>query len=293
MKKRIFAMLLSALLVANISACNYVPENDIDEKSKSTSDSIETTESNTSKPQNVLEYLNHNIPNHVTFESYDSIISAYRKIVELCPRTEEPTKDKYFSRFSEETLQLCDTIYIATMCLYPRDMNGVNSNCYEQFGYTVKDVNGDGVDELILRLDDHQVIAIFTMVNEHPVLLDYYWNRKNCWIDPDGYLHIGGSSGADRSVLQIYRISNKTGELILLEEGGTDGRDETSGNTLYYKLVNNEKIFISKKEYDIWKRDLPYRKFEVTETISEYMPFIPLFDEDHPSPEPYVPQAKG
>jgi hypothetical protein len=29
MKKRIFAMLLSALLVANISACNYVPENEL------------------------------------------------------------------------------------------------------------------------------------------------------------------------------------------------------------------------------------------------------------------------
>ena len=42
MKKRILAMLLSALMVANISACNYVPENEID----GTFENIDTTESN-------------------------------------------------------------------------------------------------------------------------------------------------------------------------------------------------------------------------------------------------------
>ena len=102
------------------------------------------------------------------------------------------------------------------------------------------------------------------------------------------------SSGqANKSVVQIYRISDKTGELILLEEGGTDGHDETSGNTLYYKLINNEKVYITKEEYNSWQQNLMYKKFEVTETISEYMPCTPLFDQNHPAPEPYVPRADG
>lgn len=45
MKKRILTMLLSALLVANISACNYVPENEIE----GTFENIDTTESNFEK----------------------------------------------------------------------------------------------------------------------------------------------------------------------------------------------------------------------------------------------------
>ena len=42
MKKRLLAMLLSALMVANISACSYAPENEID----GTFENIDTTESN-------------------------------------------------------------------------------------------------------------------------------------------------------------------------------------------------------------------------------------------------------
>ena len=51
MKKRIFAMLLSALMVANISACNYVPENEID----GTFENIDTTESNFEETEKTTE----------------------------------------------------------------------------------------------------------------------------------------------------------------------------------------------------------------------------------------------
>ena len=44
MKKRIFAILLSALLVANVSACNYAPENEIDGTLEDTTFSESTVE---------------------------------------------------------------------------------------------------------------------------------------------------------------------------------------------------------------------------------------------------------
>ena len=51
MKKRILAMLLSALLVANISACNFVPENEIER----TFENIDTTESKFEETEKTTE----------------------------------------------------------------------------------------------------------------------------------------------------------------------------------------------------------------------------------------------
>lgn len=270
-------------MIANISACNYVPESSI----------LETT-----KHGNVIDIANNHVKsafeyNEISFETYDSIVSTYRTIVSLCPRYGGTPPDNCFMFLNEEDRNLYDMVYCSTLRLYPLENYGINGNCYDRFGYTIKDLNQDGVDELILRLDDYQVIAIFTTVDNKPLLLDYYWNRKNCWIDPDGCLHVGGSSGAYSSNLEIYKISDQTGSLILLDEGGTDGYDEATSSTRYYKLVNNEKIYITQEEYISWEQNLPYAKFDVTETITEYMPFIPLFNQNHPAPEPYVPQADG
>lgn len=278
-------------MLVNVSACNYSHYENVTENTADTG--LDILESNIENPDNKVDtvYFEKNI----SFENYESIVSAYRLIVALCPQYGETLTDDYFVFLNEEDedKDLYEKLYCSTLTLYPRDNNGINGNCYDRFGYTIKDLNQDGVNELILRLDNHETIAIFTMVDKKPILLDYYWNRRNCWIDPDGYLHVSGSSGADKSVSQIYCISDKTSELILVEEGGTAGHDETSGNTLYYKLVNNEKVHITKEEYNSWQQSLTYKKLEVAETISEYMPFIFLFNEDHPAPEPYVPQAKG
>ena len=322
MKKRVLTMLLtSALLTAPLTACNTVGNDDTITTTETTVETIsnmDTLESITSNLQNeatsddfsnqLLEKYStqdieetstpkpdssNSIPISVDFSNYDSIITMYRKIVELCLKYETISHDEYFIFSNDTARNWYAKIFQSTLLLYPHNADGLDGNSYEKFGYTVKDLNNDNVSELILRLDDHEVISIFTMVNEKPVLMDYYWNRKNCWIDPAGYLHVGGSNGADRSFLQIYRISNQTGELTLLEEGGTDGYDEASGGVFYYKLLSNEKIYITEEEYNNWKQSLPYANFEVTTNINEYMPFAPLFNENHPAPEPYVSPSKG
>lgn len=227
------------------------------------------------------------------FASYDSIITTYRKIVETCLYYEILNEEDYFTFPNEEARALYDEIFFSTLTLFPSSSNVTITERYNRFGYTVQDLNKDGIDELILRLDDHTVIAVFTMANGKPILLGNFWNRHRCWIDTEGLLHISGSNSAWNSVWHIYRISDQTGNLILLEEGGTDGYDEASGTTLFYKLVNNEKVYITEEEYDIWYDSLPYQTFEVTKNISDYLIFTPIFDENHPTPSPYIPDAKG
>ncbi len=279
MKKIFLSILLSALLAANMSACTLVHEKEGNDTSNLHIDGNNNIKNNTLQ--------------HASYEKYDSVISTYRQIVALAHQPEEVTIDQYFSSFNTEERNVYEKIYTSTMLLYPRDSNGLSKNGYDQFGFTVKDLNGDGEAELILRLDNHEVIAIFMMVDGKPTLVDSYWNRKNCWIDSSGYLHVNGSSGASNSVMQIYCISDQTGELILLEEGGTAGYDEASGNTLYYKLVGNERVYLSREEYNQWVESLSYAKFDTTENLSEYLAFVPVFDKNHPAPKPSEQQDKG
>lgn len=307
MKKRILAMLLLALIVANISACNYVLQRDFESKTD-----IESTSSGTnnipmsattgnedifkSNPDGAHSDSQSGATNEkstVDFRSYDSIVSTFRKIVALCPQYETVEDEEYFEFSDANAFDLYQKIFFSALSLYPRTWRGLDGNCYNRFGFTIKDLNSDGVDELILRLDDHQVVAIFTTVNDTPMLLENFWNRNCCWIDPDGYLHISGSNGAANSVSRIYCIGEQFGTLLLIEEYGTDGWDEHTGTARFYRLLNGEKHYLSEQDLDAWKDALPYAKLDVTSNFSTYLTFVPLFDTENPAPAPYVSQTDG
>ena len=279
--KKLFTITLSLLVVFTLlSACTQQHEYTHED----TTNTAKNEHVITTKP--LLEETD-------DFSTYSSIVSTYRKIVTVCPRYETYNVDEHFTFPSPDARALYELVFYSTLSLYPRTLDGLNGNCYERFGYTLKDLNSDNIDELILRLDDYQIIAIFTIVNDTPVLIDHYWNRKDCWIDPNGYLHVRGSNGASQSFIQIYRIDDKTGELLLMEEYGTDGYDEVSGQTLYYILDGNKKIHITHDELDSWIQELPYFQFEVTKNIAEYLEFVPLFNNEFPAPPPYIQETKG
>jgi len=58
------------------------------------------------------------------------------------------------------------------------------------FGYAKKDLNGDGVEELILLEGEYHVLAIFTEVNGSAVFLDSYDDTRSAWIDASGKIHV-------------------------------------------------------------------------------------------------------
>ena len=96
MKKRIFAILLSALLVAHVCACNQATENEIDNSEDLAGNEV-VDDTNASATKNA-------------YESYDSIISEYRKTVEL-RFAEQAAADKYFSQLDNEKRELSEKIY--------------------------------------------------------------------------------------------------------------------------------------------------------------------------------------
>ena len=118
-------------------------------------------------------------------------------------------------------------------------------------GYALKDLNGDGVDELVLLNNEYHVIAVFSYADGKPVLLGNYKSRDRCWIDGEGLLHENGSNGADLSTNAIYKIADGGRELELIVEFGTNGHEWVGdvAYTKYYKLVDGERVDISEEEW--------------------------------------------
>ena len=56
-------------------------------------------------------------------------------------------------------------------------------------GYDEIDLNGDGVDELVILNEDYIIKAIFTMKNGKPVMLDAL-THENGWLDSEGFIHV-------------------------------------------------------------------------------------------------------
>ena len=70
-----------------------------------------------------------------------------------------------------------------TQLLYTAYQGGYNE------GYDEIDLNGDGVDELVILNEDYIIKAIFTMKNGKPVMLDALTHERG-WLDSEGFIHV-------------------------------------------------------------------------------------------------------
>lgn len=72
-------------------------------------------------------------------------------------------------------------------------------------GYDEIDLNGDGVDELVLMNEDYIIKAIFTIKNGKPVMLDALTHEEG-WLDSEGFIHVDRE---DEDVLEysLYELT--------------------------------------------------------------------------------------
>ncbi|MBR2926110.1 MAG: hypothetical protein IKC31_00850 [Clostridia bacterium] len=189
-----------------------------------------------------------------TSANYDSVLRVYRRIVDSYPIVNQNPRAvaAELGIQDEAEIESFVDLYTSILLFYPgRGQEDRVSPHYKLgCGYSVKDLNGDGVDELVLMNKDYAVMAIFSYADGHPVLLGNYWERNVCWIDGDGLIHNHGSSGADRSTNALYQIADGGDRLELIAEFGTDGHEWIDGvaYTKYYKVVDGEKVSITESE---------------------------------------------
>ncbi|OUQ60790.1 hypothetical protein B5E56_06465 [Flavonifractor sp. An112] len=94
-------------------------------------------------------------------------------------------------------------------------------------GYTLRDLNGDGVEELLMgfvgsefwSMDEGYVFAIYTLVDGQPVLAVEGWERSLYVVREDNILCHNGSSGAGRTEWKQYRFDpSAEGFLVTLDQ---------------------------------------------------------------------------
>lgn len=122
--------------------------------------------------------------------------------------------------------------------------------------YAIKDLNADGVFELILLNGSYDVIAIFTMVEGMLYLVDHYWAEKQCVIDHRGWIYIRQPNFE----ISVYQLAKGGSTLERLVDRGRDWSADSNGHACY-KIVDGERVSISEQEFDAMGGEFiyPYR----------------------------------
>ena len=217
----------------------------------------------------------------VDISSYESIIDLYKMMVELTEyyTNEGKLNGVYHRAFyfpSEKENEWFDRIFDSVYQFCPK----MTPDYANAFGYAIKDINGDGTDELILMLDEYYIIAIFTMKDGKPVLLDTYIPRGQAQIRENGDIYVHANGGADVLVVMICRIG-ADGELELVNAAGYMPDEE--GKLVFYKMdpVDLSVTYITEGEF-----------IEITDPKSNYrqymksvvgIKFVPLFEVSAPN----------
>ena len=147
-------------------------------------------------------------------------------------------------------------------------------------GYAIYDINNDGIPELIILSDYFFIHAIFSFIDNKPILVGAFWTRSPCAIDGDGTLYIHESSGAADNNSALYNMIPGTAELQLIEMVGIESHDEQAGEIFMearcYRIQNGNKTIISYEEALAFWEQFP-DLFTNSPTKYLGLVFIPLF----------------
>ena len=120
------------------------------------------------------------------------------------------------------------------------------------FGYAKRDLNGDGVEELVLlEGTKYYVLAVFTEVDGKPVLLDTFNDIRVAFIDGDGFIHVYERvlPGSKKDT-QYYVYAVDGGRLTEKEAFGVKYDTEGKTQVAWYKIVDGERVDIEKTEFE-------------------------------------------
>ncbi len=240
-------------------------------------------------------------PPATAITDYDSLLALYREIAKICENYIDRTKgtEQYATELGltepadkELFAALLESVYLS----FPERGAYYSYSPHYKYdcGYAIKDLNGDGVDELILLNADYTVVAIFSTSNGKPVLLGSYHPRNSCWLDWDGRIHVNGNSGSMYFCHQIYKIADGGASLSLLTEYGADSL--LFPFTYYYQVVNGQKTRISEEDYIALERQHnTYNGLSGKEATAEYagLSFTRIFEESEIAMEMYAAALEG
>lgn len=128
----------------------------------------------------------------------------------------------------------------------------------EAFGYILKDMNEDSIEELFWVDKNHNILAIFTIKDGQAELLDAFWPRYRAVLNDNGNLYIWSSGGAAYTNREIKELVRNSTEFAWIEVFGIDGVDELNNLPIYFHAVDNKRKFINAQTYDELLQKYPF-----------------------------------
>ena len=151
------------------------------------------------------------------------------------------------------------------------------------FGYALRDLNGDGKDELIFMECTGYVLAIFTEVDGKAVLLDSYNDSRTAFIDANGKIHVqtrllpGNKKDVRYDVLTIQGgklVSTLTVSVLHVRNGYKDQPNS------WHKVVGGQTVDIDQTEFDTlysqWAGDLGTMDFNAYTYKNAQLTFVKI-----------------
>ena len=240
MKKRLLAMILSALLVVNISACSDVSDGASKKITEQTMQAAIEQESST-PPQEESQNKHPDIllPPPV-LENYSDILNEYKNLLIY-------EQEHGLSGFGNPSQKGEPTEIWETLAYSAKATKA------ESAGYCIKDLNNDASPELILISSDYRITAIFTIVNGLPKSLGAYGvGNQIVLIDENGKIYTNGYGKAENWYTIIEQIS-EDGSVITFIFGCYDPNIDGDYDPLdleYYQICNGERSVINKSQLD-------------------------------------------
>jgi len=129
--------------------------------------------------------------------NYDQILTMYQRIVEqYATYTKEKwltgVYDGMYSFPDNRTYEIFNGVFCAGAAVRPTlDFQGTyDEGGHNAYGYAKLDMIGDDAEELILLTDSYEILAVFTMWEGRPKLLDWYDVSQEAWLDEYGRIHV-------------------------------------------------------------------------------------------------------
>lgn len=111
----------------------------------------------------------------------------------------------------------------------------MRSEGLEAVGYTFRDLNNDGIDELIIG--GFFILDIYTLANDEPVLVQEGWFRSSLYLLSDGRIYNHGSNGAAYAVIRTYDFLPNSTELSVLDLYYTSENDTYDGFRYFHNTT--------------------------------------------------------
>ena len=219
-------------------------------------------------------------------EAYSAILAEYKTLADLIYHDDDNSFFYFIvdsddsAEWQTQNLPNFEGVFVLNFV--------IDGKCYresDELGYVLKDLNGDGSDELIFLSKRYRVFAVFSIVDGELKLLDSYWDRNYCYaIDKSGLFYIFCYYDSFEDwYYAIQWLSDDSSEFLTIERYGVESYDYGTGERYseshYYKVTYgksySEREIITKVEfdefYDGWKMD-------VENADNSGITFIPILD---------------